>query len=464
MLLDFEFDDGGLATMTEMGGLPMPDDLWEHGLPSTGPSVAHSGSKVWATNLSGNFGAYELAYLRLPLIDLTTATDPTLSFFFWVDSYGADGLSLEIYNEASASWETVLPDFPAYNATDGIGKSCWGDYARLDMYGFAAFSLEAYAEQAVKARLAFRSNCCSLAPGAYIDDLALYEEGSDPDGDGLLGVITERLNHNTDPFAPDSDGDGALDGDEVADGTDPMNPAWFTGGATLALGVPLDFEADDGGLAGMRELYPGLGARPGGAWERGSVTSGPGSAFSGSQAWATNLAGNFGTSERSYLYLPPVDLAGSVEATLGFRLHSRVHIADGISVEFLAPDGVWVTLIPTTPAYNVTDAAGASAWGTVGDTNDYAQVLVPLTLLSGPVGHLRFAFRSNTSGYSVGAYIDDVRVDSEAVDADGDGIGGVLSEWLTHGTDPFVDDTDGDGVDDGTEVSNGTDPLDSGSF
>ena len=66
----------------------------------------------------------------------------------------------------------------------------------------------------------------------------------------------------------------------------------------------------------MRELYPGLGARPGGAWERGSVTSGPGSAFSGSQAWATNLAGNFGTSERSYLYLPPVDLAGSVEATL----------------------------------------------------------------------------------------------------------------------------------------------------
>ena len=108
--------------------------------------------------------------------------------------------------------------------------------------------------------------------------------------------------------------------------------------------------------------------------------------------------------------------------------------------------------------------SGASAWGTVGDTNDYAQVLVPLTLLSGPVGHLRFAFRSNTSGYSVGAYIDDVRVDSEAVDADGDGIGGVLSEWLTHGTDPFVDDTDGDGVDDGTEVSNGTDPLDSGSF
>ena len=50
-------------------------------------------------------------------------------------------------------------------------------------------------------------------------------------------MITERLNHNTDPFAPDSDGDGALDGDEVADGTDPMNPAWFTGGATLALGA-----------------------------------------------------------------------------------------------------------------------------------------------------------------------------------------------------------------------------------
>jgi hypothetical protein len=47
-------------------------------------------------------------------------------------------------------------------------------------------------------------------------------------------------------------------------------------------------------------------------------------------------------------------------------------------------------------------------------------------------------------------------LDSEG-DSDSDGLVNVEEYW--HGTDPFDDDTDGDGIDDGTEVADGSDPL-----
>jgi hypothetical protein len=64
-----------------------------------------------------------------------------------------------------------------------------------------------------------------VLPCAYVDDLRLDEEASDPDGDGLPGIDDERLLHGTDPYRFDSDGDGHGDGAEVAAGSDPLDPA-----------------------------------------------------------------------------------------------------------------------------------------------------------------------------------------------------------------------------------------------
>ena len=46
--------------------------------------------------------------------------------------------------------------------------------------------------------------------------------GCDRDDDGLTNR-EERREYGTDPDAPDSDGDGVLDGDEVTQGSDPLD-------------------------------------------------------------------------------------------------------------------------------------------------------------------------------------------------------------------------------------------------
>ena len=44
---------------------------WAWGKPTSGPGAAHSGSRVWATNLAGNYGDNENGDLISPVIDLS---------------------------------------------------------------------------------------------------------------------------------------------------------------------------------------------------------------------------------------------------------------------------------------------------------------------------------------------------------------------------------------------------------
>lgn len=83
----------------------------------------------------------------------------------------------------------------------------------------------------------------------------------DTDGDGLLD--SEEAALGTDPNNPDSDGDGVSDGDEVLDGTQPLNPD--TDGDGVVDGAdsdPLDAnsDSDDDGLTDAQEQA--LGTNP----------------------------------------------------------------------------------------------------------------------------------------------------------------------------------------------------------
>jgi hypothetical protein len=437
-LLDLEQDDGGLVG----DGAP-----WAYGAPASGPGVAHSGARVWATNLSGAYGNDQRAHLYLPPVDLAATTLPTLSLRLWLAGSSGDGLSVEAWDEETASWLPVVATLPAYASTDAIGNPAWRNVAYLNQYQLVALSLEAWAGTTVRLRFTLRTDGAWTADGAYVDDLAVYDESDDPDSDGVPGVLAE-LWAGTDPFVADSDGDGASDGEELDAGTDPLDPAWSPVVVMLTPGTYLDFEADDGALVASSA-----------DWRHGVVASGPGTGWSGSQAWATNLAGSYTNNLREYAYLPPVDLTGVSAATISFRLWMEGSTGDGVSVEAWYPGNGWATLHPDTPAYESTDAEGRPAWRSQSPRGRYVWAALPLDAFAGGTVRLRLALRSDGAWTAVGAYVDDLAIDAEAADPDGDGLIGVLDEFYAYGTDPYLADTDGDRFDDGVEVDAGTDPL-----
>jgi hypothetical protein len=339
---------------------------------------------------------------------------------------------------------------PAYDATDALGRPAWRSQIDRGDYVWAAVPLDAYVGGTVRLRLAFRSDGAWLAAGAYVDDVAVDLEADDPDGDGLAGVLDERLAYGTDPYLDDTDLDGFTDGEEVTAGTDPLNGAHFPGAVPLAPGDLLDFELDDGGLVADGTL-----------WQHGSPASGPGRASSGSRAWATNLSGNYGSNLREPLLLPPVDLTATTRPTLSFRLWMSGTTGDGVGVDAQDEAGVWTRVLADAPLpYESTDAAGIVAFRTVGSGTAYRLVTFDLSAFVGRTLPVRVMFRSDGAWVATGAYLDDLRLDDEADDPDGDGLTGVADERRTYGTDPFLADTDGDGALDGAEVTAGSDPLD----
>lgn len=437
--LDFEVGPQGLATLPRR-------KLWEHGVVRSGPSLGYSGTRAWATELDGDhFGdAFEPVYL--PRLDLTGATHPILAFRLWARAGLDDGASVQI--EDGSGWQDVDPEFPAYDERTAAGGPRWNSQRYRNDYVLAAVDLEPWAGRKVRARLVFRSGCCGTDSGVYVDDVGLYEEGSDPDGDGIVGVLAEYEGVGSDPLIADTDRDGQNDGVERTAGTDPLNPAWSPVTPVLAPNQRVDFEATRGGVATTGRL-----------WEYGSVATYPTRAHSGSRVWGTDLDANYFSDAREFLYLPPLDARALTEPVLSFRLHLRTNNGDGVNVEVLRADGGWAPLVPDEPLFQLTAVDGLQGWSSQGYQNTYQLVLVPLVGQAGTVVKARIGFRTNGSGTDAGAFVDDVLLSDEGQDFDGDGLVGMMDELGTFGTDPTVADTDRDGVSDGSERTAGTDPL-----
>ena len=68
-------------TVSYYFGTPPP--VWEVGVPTSGPSAAHTGTQVYGTNLDGNYSLLDEAGLRSPVIDLTGVSQASLTFYHW---------------------------------------------------------------------------------------------------------------------------------------------------------------------------------------------------------------------------------------------------------------------------------------------------------------------------------------------------------------------------------------------
>jgi len=424
-------------------GLWTDGTLWQHGIPSSGPGFAHGGNQLWATNLAGNYTSNAQAFLYLPTIDTYGMSAPTLAFYLWsATENGFDATNIEKFNPLTATWTRIDPYITAYDGSQATNNSAPG-WADTTEYQLVAFDLSAYAGQQLRLRYRFSSDGSVTGAGAYLDDLRLMSEQVDYDGDGFNGVINEFSRYGTDPFVADSDGDGALDGTDIS----PLNPAvGFVGAyvAAPASGVIDSYAVTDGSM-----------------WQFGVPASGPAATSSvGSDpyVWATNLGGNYPANAfKDALYLPLINLNGAVNPTLSMRLWSQVEVNwDGASIEALI-GGVWTVIDPYITPYGGNNVAADRAWGDAGfpavGSVSYMLVAFDLTAYVGQQLQLRFTFSSDGSVQGSGLYLDEIRLDEEGVDADGDGIAGVLNEWSIAGTDPFIADSDGDGMVDGVDTA-----------
>ncbi|MCB1207693.1 MAG: hypothetical protein KDK97_00135, partial [Verrucomicrobiales bacterium] len=129
---NFDSSDGGFTT-TGSGS-------WKWGNPTSGPGAAHSGSKVWATNLLGDYGNNEDGVVTSPMYDLTGGAGKSIVVSWWqflTTESGYDYGKVEVSNNGGGSWETI------FGPRSGVVGSGWNQQTVLldETYAVSEFQI-----------------------------------------------------------------------------------------------------------------------------------------------------------------------------------------------------------------------------------------------------------------------------------------------------------------------------------
>ena len=176
-LEDFFDDMEGGPGSWEHGG---SGDEWELGIPTYGPSAAHSGSTCWGTDLDDTYSNSAAAALITPF---TLSEGSQLFFWHWYDlESGWDDGSVMISSDGGETWTNITPGGTYTGSSGG-----WIE-EQIDLSGYSGD---------VKLAFLLTSDSMVQKAGWYIDDVAvgrvvtsgvhydghvLYD--SDPGGDG----------------------------------------------------------------------------------------------------------------------------------------------------------------------------------------------------------------------------------------------------------------------------------------
>ncbi|HEC34120.1 MAG TPA: DUF11 domain-containing protein [Chloroflexi bacterium] len=231
---DFEADDGGYT----VGGT---NPSWAWGAPTSGPGSAHSGTNVWATNLSGDYNSSEDSYIESPDIDLSAyaGEDITVSWWEWVETEsGYDAWIYEFSNDGGTTW--VNPEDP-YWWTGSTGGWIKREYTLDPSYAVSNFRI----------RFRLYSDSSYNYPGYYVDDVTISTTLCDyPEGTKFL------IRDEWDDTAPHTDID------------------------TIVLGPTEDCASNGVGCAGLQLPEPGYF----GPYTLDTVASSP-NTYAGSGKW-----------------------------------------------------------------------------------------------------------------------------------------------------------------------------------
>jgi len=159
-----------------------------------------------------------------------------------------------------------------------------------------------------------------------------------------------------------------------------------------------DFESGNGGFTAD------------GDWQWGTPTSGPGSAYSGVNCWATNLSGNYTVSTTSHLIFSTH--AGAAPAIAFAHWYDTEANYDGCNFAISTDGGgVWTVISPTTGYNGVANTANPLYPDSIftGHGQQTWQIITfPLTAYANSDIMVRLAMGSDASIQYAGWYIDDM--------------------------------------------------------
>jgi len=185
----FESNNGNWYT----GGI---NSSWQWGVPAkTIINKAANGTKAWVTNLTGNYNNNELSYLYSPCFDLSSLTQPVLSFsqifrtedncncdFHWVE-YSTDGQNWNILGAAGSG--TNWYD----NATYQAWKSS------VTRWQVASYDIPTRASS-VRFRIVMYADPGVVYEGVGIDDIHVFDKAAIYSGANITSGLTQTVSGN----------------------------------------------------------------------------------------------------------------------------------------------------------------------------------------------------------------------------------------------------------------------------
>ncbi len=456
---DFEADDGGYHASGT-------NSTWAYGTPNGGYiRAAASGTGAWVTNLSGAYANDEESNLDTVCLDLTGASsDPVVQFHHAYETESCcDEGWVEISVDDGATWTKLTGGAAAINWYNDTSNEWWdgSSAAGAGAWELAQAELTGAAGNVARLRFRLSSDGSSTRDGFGVDDLRVV---TDVDGDlaieqvmpiaagcatttgdvvarirnmgssdvtgfdiqYVVGAGTPVMETATDtvpaggtldytfstPASSSSSADVTVTVAAVGDpnaGNDVGSAQLEAPLTTMAFagGYAEDFEADDGG-------WVARGANASWAWGAPSGTY-VSAAAGGTNAWVTNLSGDYNASELSYLATGfCLDLSGeSADPTLSFsQIYDTESCCDEGWVEMSTDGGAtWTKVGSSASGTNWYNDTSNEWWdGTSGGAGAWRTASHELTGAAGEMVQLRFVMSSDGSVQHEGFGVDDISI------------------------------------------------------
>ena len=462
---DFESTNGGY-TATDV-----PANIWQWGTPTSGPMAAHSGVKLWATVLAGNYPDSGNGKLETPVFTVPPYCEFTFWHWYSLENY-FDGGNVKISTDGGSTWTIIdpvggYPESAAASDNAGIpGEPCYSG-TTSPAWNKAVFDLSTYAGQSAKIRFHFGSDPSVNYAGWYIDDVTVSSISWVNEYNHTMNVNVnagQTVNVTFPVWTPsdlfvNQNFDVTYNAEartQLAGDSNPANNylnkifnlhfgffhdvaitnlvAPGDGYATVitpeaivtnlgqysesnvathmvidkknVVGTTEDFEATNGGYTTIDV--------PANIWQWGTPTSGPGSAHSGVNVWATVLGGQYPISANAKLTTPSFAVQPNTELSF-WQWYYMENNYDGGNVKISINNGVTWTVITPLGGYPQASTYSGNAGipnepAYSGQSGGWLKAVFDLSSYAGQNAMLRFHMGSDSSVNYDGWYIDDVTI------------------------------------------------------